>query len=48
MAKIEIQLAVELSDSDIGDMCDAAETAILDGGNSSCSYGMTLDSILGD
>jgi ribosomal protein S18 acetylase RimI-like enzyme len=32
MAKIEIQLAVELSDSDIGDMCDAAETAILDGG----------------
>jgi ribosomal protein S18 acetylase RimI-like enzyme len=32
MAKIEIQLSVDLSDSDIGDMCDAAETAILDGG----------------
>jgi ribosomal protein S18 acetylase RimI-like enzyme len=32
MTKIEIQLANELSDGDIGDLCDAAETAILDGG----------------
>lgn len=32
MAKIDVELATELTDSDIADLCDAAETAILDGG----------------
>ncbi len=32
MAKIEIEQAGELSDGDVADLCDAAETAILDGG----------------
>jgi ribosomal protein S18 acetylase RimI-like enzyme len=32
MANIEIEQANELSDGDIADLCDAAETAILDGG----------------
>ncbi len=32
MPRIEIQLVHELSDSDMSDLCDAAETAIVDGG----------------
>lgn len=31
-AKIDVEMATELSDGDIADLCDAAETAILDGG----------------